>query len=202
MPAKFNRVISLMIMSDFVVTTSASLLIPIFALFITQQIRGGTPEVVGFAIAIYWIVKSVLQLPVARFIDHTKGDADDYHFMLCGLFLGGVIALLYYFAREVWHVYALQVLYGIADACAVPPFYALFTRHIDKGSEGFEWSIQSSIAFGGGSALGGALGGVLLGLVGYSNIFLIVSCMYFLSCLMLLFLRPRLIPETPLITIK
>lgn len=193
-----NKVIAIIIASDFMVTTGSALLSPIFALFITQDVTGGSVKAVGFAIAIYWITKSVLQLPIARYLDRNHGEVDDYYFMIFGLVADAmVLSGYYFFASTVWHVYLLQGLLGIADAFMLPPFYAIFTRHIDRGSEGFEWSIRSSFSFGGGAALGGALGGILLGLLGFRNVFLIAAMFNLLSVAVLLFMRPYIMPKTP-----
>ena len=193
-----NKVIAIIIASDFMVTTASSLLSPIFALFITSRITGGSAQTVGFAIAIYWTTKSVLQLPIARYLDRNHGEMDDYYFMIFGLLADSLFFCGYYFfASAVWHVFLLQGLLGVADAFLVPPFYAIFTRHIDPGSEGFEWAVRSSLSFGGGAALGGALGGVLLGVVGFRNIFLIAALFNILSVIALLFMRPYIMPNTP-----
>ena len=193
-----NKVIAIIVASDFMVTTGSALLSPIFALFITSQIPGGSARAVGFAIAIYWITKSVLQLPIARYLDRNHGEVDDYYFMIFGLLADSLLLCGYYFfASAVWHVYVLQGLLGAADAFLLPPFYAIFTRHIDPGSEGFEWSIRSSLSFGGGAALGGALGGILLGIVGFRNIFLIAALFNIFSVIVLSFMRPYILPRTP-----
>lgn len=194
---KLNTVIAFIIGSDFLITVSASLLSPIFALFVTGQITNGSASVVGYAIAIYWITKSALQLPIARFIDKNHGEVDDYYFMISGVILGGTIMAGYYFAYQTWHVFALQFMLGVADAMLVPPFYAVFTRHIDKGSEGMEWSLRSSLSLGGGAGLGSALGGVLLATVGFRNIFLLAAAIYFLSAGVMFFLRPYIKPKAP-----
>ena len=192
-----NKVIAIIIAGDFMVTTGSSLLSPIFALFVTSQITGGSAQAVGFAIAIYWITKSVLQLPIARYLDRNHGEVDDYHFMICGLLAdAAVLCGYYFFASAVWHVYLLQGLLGVADSFLLPPFYAIFTRHIDKGSEGFEWSVRSSLSFGGGAALGGALGGILLGIVGFRKIFLIAALFNILSVIALSFMGPYIMPRT------
>ena len=192
-----NRVIAIIVASDFMVTTGSSLLSPIFALFVTSQITGGSAKAVGFAIAIYWITKSILQLPIARYLDRNHGEVDDYYFMIFGLLADAfVLCGYYFFASEVWHVYLLQGLLGIADSFLLPPFYAIFTRHIDPGSEGFEWSIRSSLSFGGGAALGGALGGILLGIVGFRNIFLFAALFNASSVIVLSFMRPYILPRT------
>lgn len=194
---KVNRVIPIIIVSDFLLTMSASLLAPVFALFVTQTISGGRVEVVGFAIAIYWIVKSVLQLPIASYLDRNHGEVDDYYFMIAGLMFGSLIMLSYYFVTKTWHIYLLQALQGVGDAFLLPPFYAIFTRHIDPGNEGFEWSLRSSFSFGGGAALGGALGGLLLAAIGFRKIFLVSSVFYVASAAVLLLMKPYIIPRTP-----
>jgi len=192
-----NKVIGIIIVSDFMVTTGSSLLSPIFALFITNQVTGGSAKAVGFAIAIYWITKSILQLPIARYLDRNHGEVDDYHFMIFGLLAdAAVLCGYYFFASAVWHVYLLQGLLGAADAFLLPPFYAIFTRHIDPGNEGFEWSIRSSLSFGGGAALGGALGGILLGIFGFYKVFLIAALFVITSVIILLFMRPYILPKT------
>lgn len=192
-----NKVIAIIIASDFMVTTGSSLLLPIFALFITEHVSGGSAQAVGFAIAIYWITKSVLQLPIARYLDRNHGEVDDYYFLVFGLLADSLLLCGYYFfVSTVWHVYLLQGLLGAADALLVPPFYAIFTRHIDAGNEGFEWSIRSSFSLGGGGALGGALGGILLGIVGFRSVFLVAAAFYFLSVIAILFMRPYIMPKT------
>src|SRR3989344_4655330 len=143
---QINQVILVIVMAEFVLTVAFGLLAPIFAVFVTQQIIGGSVAVVGFAITIYWTVKSVLQLGVAKYIDRNHGEVDDFYFFLAGGFLNAVVISLYYFATTVWHIYTLHFFMAIADAMLVPPFYAIFTRHIDKGKEGFEWSLYSSFS--------------------------------------------------------
>ncbi|MDP3769502.1 MAG: MFS transporter [Candidatus Sungbacteria bacterium] len=191
-----NRVVAIIITSDFLVTMGASLLTPIFAIFVTQQISGGSVASVGFAIAIYWGIKSIVQLPIARYLDRNHGEVDDYYFMIIGLISSGVVLASYYFATSVWHVYLLQALLGISDSFLLPPFYAIFTRHIDPGSEGFEWSLRSSLSFGGGAAIGGAIGGLMLGIVGFRNMFVIAAFFNFLSVAVLMFMRPYILPQT------
>lgn len=194
---KINHVVLVIVTAEFILTTAFGLLPPFFAVFITQQIVGGTIAAIGFALTIYWITKSTLQLFVARFIDRNHGEIDDFYFFFIGGVLNSIFVSLYYFATDVWHIYALHFLIGIADAMLVPPFYAIFTRHIDKGKEGFEWSLYSSFSLGAGSAFGGALGGILATVAGFRAMFLIVGMLTFMFSIMLLFLRPYIRPKVP-----
>ncbi|MCH8049722.1 MFS transporter [Patescibacteria group bacterium] len=192
---KTNKAVQIIIAFDFFIIGAFALLAPVYAIFITENIVGGTVAVVGFALAIYWIVKSVLQLPVGVFIDRMKGEKDDLYVMALGTFLGAGVMLTYVFAGQIWHVYALQALFGLADALFIPPFFAIFTRHIDKGSEGFQWSLRSSISYGGGSALGGAIGGLMAAKFGFESVFITISALTLLSMLLLLLLRKEILPR-------
>ena len=194
---KLNQVILIIVIADFVLITGFGFLPPIFAVFVTEQIAAATVATVGFAITIYWATKSVLQLFVARLIDKNHGEIDDFYFMIIGGIFNAIIVSLYYFATDIWHVYLLQFLIGVGDSMLVPPFYAIFTRHIDKGKEGFEWALYSSFSLGAGAALGGALGGILATVVGFRAMFPLVGVLGFIATIMLVFLRPYIKPKVP-----
>lgn len=192
---QLNQVILVIVMAYFVLTAAAGFLPPIFAIFVTTQIAGATVASVGLAITIYWITKSILQLFVARFIDRNHGEIDDFYFMIAGGILNAIFLSLYYLATNIVHVYLLQFLIGVADAMVIPPFYAIFTRHIDRGKEGFEWSLFSSFSIGAGAALGALLGGVLGGAVGFRAVFPVVGILTLIATIMLIFLKPYILPK-------
>lgn len=196
---KLNQVILLVIFAQFIFTVAANLSVPLFALFIVRDI-GAAAAAVGFASAAYWVAKSILQLPIARWIDKNHGEIDDYYSLLLGLAITTSGIFLFYFARELWHVFAIQLLIAVGDAFAVPPLYAIFTRHIDSGREGFEWTLQSSFSVGAGAALGGTLSGILVGLLGIRPLFLINATLMLIGLVILLFLKPYIRPKVPLPT--
>ena len=193
---KLNQVILIIILANFAFTVAANLSAPLFALFVVENI-GAAAAAVGFASAIYWVVKSVLQLPIARWIDKNHGELDDYYSLLIGLAITTAGVFLFYFTRELWHVFVIQALIGIGDAFVVPPLYAIFSRHLDQNTEGFEWALQSSFSFGAGSALGGALSGLLVGTLGIRPLFLINGILMLVGLIILFFLKPYIRPKVP-----
>ena len=66
---KINHVIKTLVISDFFVNAGFSVFAPIFAVFVTNQIEGGTLQVIGFGAALTQIFKASLQIPVARILD-------------------------------------------------------------------------------------------------------------------------------------
>ncbi len=191
-----NRVILLLIMGEFLLMTFLAFTVPIYSIFVLEEIPGGTVTVVGYSLAVYWIVKSVLQIPIARWLDRHNGEYDDYWTMIAGSVLGALAAIgFYFFAHELWHVYALEALFGIADAMVVPPFYAIFSRHLDQSHESFEWSLRSSISYDAASALGAAIGGIIGGMFGLRFVFLFAGLGMMLGAAILLCLRPYITPH-------
>lgn len=169
---KINHVIRTLITSDFLINSGFSIFAPIFAVFVTNQIENGSVQVVGFAAAIAQIFKVGVQVPVAHYLDKNHGEYDDYYSLLLGSLLISVVPFLYFFASTSSHIYLIQALYGIGLALAVPPWFAIFTRHIDRMQENIEWSFES-VAIGISAAASASLGGYLAQRYGFQNLFLI-----------------------------
>lgn len=193
-----NRAVQIMLLYLFCVTTAESLFVPIFAVFITSSIVGATLKTVGFALALYALAKSLLQVPLARFLDRTKGEKDDFY----ALMAGATVAVFYPFAllgvSQVWHLYVLEIIAGLSAAALMAAYYSLFARHVDKGAEGFEWSLFSVGGLTVSSAIGSALGGVLADAFGFRLLFLINGVVNLLVLFVLLHLYPHLDGARPI----
>jgi len=171
---KINNLIKILTFSDVLIVSGWGLTNPIFAVFVTQQIRGGSLELVGLATAIYWIIRSALQLPFARLIDSIKGEIDDFMVMAMGSIIMSTVPFLYIFASTNIHVLFLQGLLGFSSAMVSPGWLAIFTRHIDKHIEAEEWGLYNAMV-GLGGALTAALGGFMAERFGFKPLFLIVG---------------------------
>ncbi|MEK7076299.1 MAG: MFS transporter [Patescibacteria group bacterium] len=169
---KINHVIRTLVISDFFVNSGFSIFGPVFAVFVTKQISGGSLEVIGFATAIFQIFKSGLQIPIARYLDKNHGEYDDFYSMILGTALIVLVPFAYLFATTASHIYIIQAIYGIGAAFTIPPWYAIFSRHLDKMQENVEWSMDS-IAIGIGAAGSAAIGGILAQKFGFSLVFVI-----------------------------
>lgn len=149
----------------------------------------------GFAASIYWIVKSICQLPIARFLDKTDGERDDFWALFLGYFLSGLVPLAYIFASQPIHLYIIHGFYGFIMAWAVPAWYSIFTRHVDKWRISFEWSLDSVFSVGLAAAGATALGGYIADRHGFTTLFLLASAVSILSSLLLLGLVNHLAPK-------
>jgi len=193
---KINKAVRLMVVTDFFYNSAFASFGPVFAIFIVDKIHGGSAQVAGLAVSFFWITKSIVQLPVARFLDRTDGERDDFWAMFFGYFLAGFIPLGYIFASEPWHLYLIQTCYGFIMAWVVPAWYGIFTRHVDKWGISFEWSLESVFAVGLATAGASALGGYVVDRYGFQILFLAASILSVSVSFLLLGLRKHLLPKS------
>ncbi|MEK7658382.1 MAG: MFS transporter [Patescibacteria group bacterium] len=192
MPKLINKIIKVLITSDFFLNLGWGLLSPIFALFILEKITIGNPakaaEVAGFAALFYWISKSSIEIPIGRFLDKNKGEKDDFWFMVSGLFIVGLVPIGYLFSTSPWQIYFFQIIHAVGMAMTLPSWLAIFTRHIDKGKEAFEWSMETT-SMGAGAGIAGGLGGIIASVFGFKILFIFVSSLTIFSAFLLLFVK-------------
>lgn len=189
-----NKVIKTLIVSDFILQAGWGLIGPIFAIFITRNIDGGNVAMVGFIAATYWVTKSILQPFIAYFFDLKKGEKDDFKFLILGMYVANLVPLGYLFVSELWQVFLLEFIRGLAMACVIPSWSGIFTRHISKGWEAFSWSIESTgIGFAFGFAA--AFGGVMATALGFKTVFVLVSFFGLIASSVLLMIRNQIFPK-------
>ena len=190
-----NKVIKTMITSDFFLNLGWGFLSPVFAIFILEKISNTGPvhaaEIAGLSALFYWIPKSLFEIPVAIYLDKNKGEKDDFWAMIVGFFILAAVPIGYLFSTVPWHIYLFQVIYALGMSMALPSWMAIFTRHIDKGKEAFEWGMESS-AIGMGAGIAGGLSGILVALLGFNALFIFVSAFTLLSIVIMLFIRKHI----------
>lgn len=186
-----SKIVKVLITSDFFLNLGWGLLAPVFALFILEKITGDpakAAEVAGFAALFYWISKSFIEIPIGRYLDKHDGEKDDFWFLIIGTFITAFVPLGYLFSTQAWHIYIFQIMHAVGMAMALPSWLAIFTRHIDKGSEAFEWSMEST-SIGTGAGIAGGLGGIMASVFGFKVLFIFVSVLTFFSTLLILIIK-------------
>ncbi len=187
-----NRVIQVLLLFLFVSSVANGLFAPFFAVFVVKAILGATIKTVGFSIAIGAVVKSVLQVPLARRIDTKPGEKDDFYVMLVGSVTGILFPAGLVFTSSVSQLYLLSLLGGVSSACLMAAYYSMFSNHVDRNARGFEWSLFSAFGLTLSVAFGGAIGGVFADAFGFANTFIISAILNFIATLLLVLLYPLL----------
>lgn len=195
-----NKVVKILVFSDLVLLFGWGLITPILAIFIVESIKGGDAKVAGIAIGIYWLAKSILQIPIANFLDKHIGEKDDYYFLIGGTLLASLVPLGFIFASLPWHMYGLQLIQALGMAAALPAWCAIFTRHIDKGREAQSWALDSS-ALGIGAGIAGIVGGTIAEAFGFTPLFIGVAIFGVIAAFLCILIRKELLPRKKVILI-
>lgn len=193
---KINKVVKIMIYSDLFMNSGWGLIGPILAVFIVENVPGGNLRVAGIAVGIYLVLKSVLQIPIANFLDKNHGEKDDYLALFLGTFLTAISPIIFLFSTEAWHIYAGQIIHALGMAMAIPSWYAIFGRHIPKNREAICWGLDSS-AMGLGAGLAGIIGGIIASKFGFFPLFVSVAVLNAIAALLLLFMIKDMSPKVP-----
>lgn len=188
--AVVNGAIKTLLVFIFILNVSAGLYMPIIAIYLSQHIIGVTLTALGISIAVYSITKSLIQIPVARKLDTSNGERDDFYVLLFGILMAIVYSLGFLMIRNVAELYMLQVFTGIADACIMASFYAIFSHHIDKDSQGFEWSLFSVVGLTVSTAIGGMAGGYIASHYGFDTVFVLAASFNAVAAAVLILLFP------------
>ncbi|OHB22416.1 MAG: hypothetical protein A3J67_00065 [Parcubacteria group bacterium RIFCSPHIGHO2_02_FULL_48_10b] len=181
-----NRFIIYLIYANLFFEAGFGLIAPVFAVFIIDGLIGATLATVGFATALYWVPKAVFQIFVARYLDKTQGEKDDFYALVVGHIILAFVPFLYLFIRTPDQLYLVQMIMAVGGALAMPPWFAMFTKHIDKSRENYEWSINSSLSFGLGAGVLGAVGGIIAKYYGFDAVFVVAGAFAIASAMLLL----------------
>jgi len=188
-----NKVIKIMVYSDLIMVSGWGLVAPILAIFIVQNIKGGDVKVAGIAIGIYWLIKSILQLPIAHYLDKNHGEKDDFYALVGGSILTSLVPIGFIFATLPWHMYVLQAIHAITMASVIPSWSGIFTRHIEKRREAFCWSLESS-SIGVGAGIAGIVGGIIVKTFGsFVPLLIGVSILELIASFLLLLIKKELL---------
>lgn len=184
---KINKTIKILILSDIFVVTGFGLIDPIMAVFINDNIIGGSIFTAGLASTIFMLTKSCVQLPFAKLVDQNN-DQKDLKWLIVSTFLIAVIPFIYIFASHIYHIYLAQILYGIASGLAFPTWLGLFSTHLDKNRESFEWSLYSTLVTL-GTSLSATIGAGLASFYSFKITFIFVGILSLIGAFCLFALR-------------
>jgi len=190
---KVGRLVKYFILVDLALLAGWGLIEPVFSVFIIEKVAGATLITVGAAAAIYWLLKSVLQLPISNYLDRTPGEKDDLYSLILGLLVAAFSALLFALVNQVWQLYVVQVLHAVGFALYAATWPAIFSRHLDKERVSFDWALDSTAA-GVSAGTSGFLGGIIANWLGFQAVFVLAAAFSALSALILIWAPDIILP--------
>ncbi len=108
----------------------------VFALFVTQNIPGGSAIHVGFMFGLYRTVRAFMAIPIGRFLDQHKGHLDEYYTLMTSGLLVGCTYVALFFSTELWQVYTGMFFIGVGHSLDISAWRILFYGNIPEGTRG------------------------------------------------------------------
>lgn len=179
--------IKLLMFSDVFFMTGFGLIDPILAIFIKENLIGGTILGAGIASTLFLVTKCVVQLPFSRYVDSHKNKVK---WLIIGSLLIAIVPFIYIFAKHINYIFLAQILYGLGSGLAYPTWLGLWTTHLDRKHESFEWSLYSTLT-GLGSAATAAIGAAIAEFIGFTYTFTFVGVMSLIGCAVLFGLEKK-----------
>ena len=191
---QIGRVVKYFILVDLFLLAGWGLIDPIFSIFIVENIPGATVVTVGAVAGMYWILKSAIQLPIAKYLDRTPGEKDDFYCIILGLLVVSASAFGFVLVREIWQLYLVQAIKSLGFALYAASWPTIFSRHLDKEKVSFDWALDSTaVSLSAGAS--GFLGGVIANSFGFPTVFLAGAFFSFVSALVLLAVPDLVLPK-------
>jgi len=179
-----NRTLKLLMISDIFIFSGFGLVSPILAVFIKDDLIGGTLFAAGIASAIFLIVHATLQIIFAHYFN----PKDRFWMLWLGTVFIVIVPFGYIFSKTIWHIFLVQFIYGLGASFAYPSWYSLFSANLDKGQQGFQWSIYNS-GVSVGTAITAAVGAFLAQKIGFQWVFLMTGIIAVFGLFVLFFLE-------------
>lgn len=191
---KVNKVVKLMVFSDLMLFSGWGFIMPVFSIFVIEEIYEATLVTAGIATAVYWLLRGLVQPSVAKFIDRTKGEKDDFWVLVGSLAIVGIASGSLAFVETKTALYVVQMVHGAAFGAYSVAWPAIFSRHMDKGGVAFDWALDRG-SVGLSVALTSILGAKGAELLGFDLIFVLAGLTALVSAAILLGIPKLILPK-------
>lgn len=189
-----NRIIKFFIIGDLMMWAGWGFIDPLFSVFVLNDIGGATIISIGLLATIYWVTKSILQIPISIFLDKNEGEKDDFYALIFGLMIIALSSFSFMITQTIGQVYFVQFIKAIGFSLYIPSWSSIFSRHLDKDHTALEWAISSStVGLGIGAA--GFIGSSIASSFGYNFVFLLTGLMALIGAGTLLFVPDLILPR-------
>jgi MFS family permease len=156
----FNKIIQILTYSDSVLWGGYVMMNTLVAIYLEHTIAVDPLPVISLSFSIYMIARSLFQIPIAKFFDLHKSFIDETIAISISCVIIAISIFSYRFITQPWHLYCIQAVFGLGVAINLPAWRKTFSKFIDTGHEGVEYSIYdivSNIAVAVFTAIGGYL---------------------------------------------
>lgn len=161
-----EKIIKCLLTAESFWSFGAGLFLPIFAIYSSKI--GGDILDAGIAAAIFLLVTSLLEYPVGKLLDKYK----EKWFLVADYFIEAAVFIGYIFVTNVYQLFFLQIILGIAGAMGDPSWESLYDKSTPIKKSGSSWA-NLHLFTGVFSAFGIIIGAYIVKMYGFSVVFVL-----------------------------
>lgn len=191
---KINSIVKAYIISDSLLWSAWNFVTPIFAIFVVNNINGGSIENASFGFSLYLISRVIFELLAGKLLINSGADKRKMRMAIAGMLCLSASYLGFAFTSEVLYMYLFYIIAGMGLGIASPAKNALFSIHLDKSKEAAEWGISDAVTFA-GMAAASTIGGIIAKSFGFQALFILAFFINLLATLPYLFFFNKDIQE-------
>lgn len=183
-----NPVVKAFIISEAFLWSAYNFVIPIFAVFVLNDIRGGNVQIAASAYSFFLIVRVIFELITCKYLGKSN-EFNKFTTTIAGILLISLGYLGFSFSDGIISLFIFFGIVGMGLGIASPIKNSLFATHLDKNKETTEWGIYDAVTFI-GMASTAALGGFIASQYGFNFLFVIAAIVNFIGIIpYLLYIR-------------
>lgn len=175
----YNQIVKSYILSESLLWAGWSLIIPIFAIFVVENIENGSIEIAAMGFSTYLVVRVIFELISGQYLSKSS-DKKKFLITVTGLICISVAYIGFALTETVAEVFFFYATAGLGMGIASPAKNSLFSMHLDKNKESTEWGITEASVFI-CMALATTAGGLLAQRYGFDTLFYIAAIVNLLS---------------------
>lgn len=168
-----NPIVKAFIVSELFLWSAYNFVVPIFAIFVVNNIEGGNVQLAASAFSVYLIARVIVELVICRHLSKTN-ETERFLITILGMALLSLSYLGFAFSHSVAPLFIFYGIVGVGLGIASPAKNSLFSTHLDKNKEPTEWGIYDAVTFF-GMAASAALGGFIVSQYGFPLLFVLAS---------------------------
>jgi len=142
---RLNRVVIFLTLSDVFAWGTFTITSALTGLYLANKLGQNAIQYVGIGTAIYFLTRSLTQIPLGRLTDKYKNDKDEILILFVGVILMGIPFVFYPYISSQYHYFFLQFIFGLGVALNVTNWRKLFALNVDGGREGRQYAMYETI---------------------------------------------------------
>jgi MFS family permease len=140
-----NKSILYLTLSDSFVWGPFIIIANLTSLYLSEKLGADIASFVGIGTGIYFLTRTVFQLPIGMLTDKIDNDRDEIILLTLGIVLMGLPFLFYPTITEPYQYYILQFIFGLGVSFNLPNWRKLFAINLKEGKEGSSYGFYETV---------------------------------------------------------